>query len=109
MLLIEFAGRSILLCGDIEEYAQRKILNHYPDLKVDVLVLPHHGSRNNILPEFIRQLAPTIRIVSCARNRLSSITDLDNRGTNLYTPLQGAITVTIKADGTLDAVGFLNE
>jgi len=108
VLLIEHAGKTILLCGDIEEYAQEKILALYPDLNVDVLLLPHHGSRLNILPGFIRRLDPSIRVVSCSANRLANTADLDDNGTNWYTPLHGAVRVTIKADGTLDAAGFLD-
>lgn len=108
VFLIEYAGRSVLLCGDIEDYAQRTLLERYPDLNVDVLLLPHHGSRNNILPLWIRQLNSNIRVVSCARTRLKNVAALNDPGTNWYTPVHGAVTITIKADGTLDAVGFLN-
>jgi competence protein ComEC len=108
VILLEFAGKTVLLCGDIEEYAQTEILKQYPDLKADILLLPHHGSGRNILPEFIRRLHPDIRIVSCTRNRIKNVTPLDNQGANWYTPLHGAVTITIKADGTIQAAGFLN-
>ena len=42
--MIEYAGRKILICSDIEKFAQNEILRLYPDLKADVLILPHHGS-----------------------------------------------------------------
>lgn len=107
-ILLEFAGRTVLLCGDIEDYAQTELLKRYPDLKADILLLPHHGSRNNILPGFIRGLDSKIRVVSCAANRLKNTADLDDQGTNWYTPVHGAVTITIKADGALQAVGFLD-
>lgn len=108
VLLLEYAGRTILLCGDIEEAAQRQIGQRYPDLKVDVLLLPHHGSGKNNLPGWIRQLQPSVRVVSCAARRLVSVLPLDDSGINYYTPTHGAVTITIKADGTLSTAGFLD-
>lgn len=107
VLLLKYAGRTILLCGDIEEAAQRRIGQHYPKLKVDVLLLPHHGSGRNNLPGWIRQLQPSFRLVSCASRRLSSVLPLDDTAADFYTPRDGAVTITIKADSTLSAVGFL--
>jgi len=37
--LIEFAGAEILLCSDIEKFAQREILRLFPNLKADVVVV----------------------------------------------------------------------
>ena len=108
VLWIQYAGRSILLCGDIEEYAQRKLLELHPDLKANVLLLPHHGSKHNIYPEFIRKLGADIRLISCGRNRLTSVIESNSAGQNWYTPLHGAVTIIIKADGTLHATGFID-
>ncbi|HOK67149.1 MAG TPA: DNA internalization-related competence protein ComEC/Rec2 [Anaerohalosphaeraceae bacterium] len=107
VLLLEYAGRTVLLCGDIEESAQRQLGQLVPDLKVDVLLLPHHGSGRNNLPGWIRQIQPSVRLVSCAQRRLSSVLTLDDTAADFYTPGDGAVTITIKADGTLSAVGFL--
>lgn len=107
VLLLEYAGRKILLCGDIEEAAQRQIGQMYPDLNLDVLLLPHHGSGRNNLPGWIRQLQPSVRIVSCAPRRLVSVLPMEDNGVNYYTPVHGAVTIKIKADGTLSTVGFL--
>ena len=106
VLRLEYAGRTILLCGDIEETAQRKIWERYPHLKADVLLLPHHGSGRNNLPGWIRQLQPAVRLVSCAQRRLAAVLTLDDSGINRYTPKDGAVSVIIKADGTLRTVGF---
>jgi len=107
VLLLEYAGRTVLLCGDIEEAAQRQLGQIYPNLKADVLLLPHHGSGRNNLPGWIRQLQPSIRLVSCASRRLPSVLTLDDTAADFYTPRDGAVIITIKADGTLSAVGFL--
>ncbi|MFQ5496006.1 MAG: ComEC/Rec2 family competence protein, partial [Phycisphaerae bacterium] len=49
VLRLTYAGRSILLTGDIEERAQRVLLasasvDQEASLRADVLVLPHHGA-----------------------------------------------------------------
>ncbi|MEJ5258806.1 MAG: ComEC/Rec2 family competence protein [Anaerohalosphaeraceae bacterium] len=108
VLLLEYAGRKVLLCGDIEEFAQRQLGQLVPDLKVDVLLLPHHGSGRNNLPGWIRQLQPSVRLVSCAPNRLTSVQTPDDGAADFYTPIHGAVSLRIKADGTLSTVGFLS-
>ncbi|MHC4281913.1 MAG: DNA internalization-related competence protein ComEC/Rec2 [Planctomycetota bacterium] len=65
--LIEFAGTKILLCSDIEKFAQRKILELFPDLKADVVVAPHHGSAKTLETDFIERLGAGISIGSCSR------------------------------------------
>src|SRR4030042_1647689 len=63
--LIEFAGVRILLCSDIEEFAQRELLRLYPALKADVVVVPHHGSTTTLDLKFLEHLDADILICSC--------------------------------------------
>ena len=44
VLLAHTAGLRILLTGDIEPHAQGAIDRMLPELEVDVLKMPHHGS-----------------------------------------------------------------
>ncbi len=46
VLLVEVAGVRILLTGDIEPEAQAAVARAAPGLRVDVLKVPHHGSRH---------------------------------------------------------------
>jgi competence protein ComEC len=134
VFLITCAGKTILLFGDIEARAQQKILDLYPDLKADVLILPHHGSTTNLSDQFVRRFADGIVIASCAASRLpgaykpaySAETPLSMGGSDrgeaevdenadtalkpkaFYTGRDGAIEVKIKADGTISAAGFIN-
>lgn len=109
VILIDYADRTILLCGDIEAYAQEKLLEIYPTLKVDVLLLPHHGSTNNLNPKFVETLAPSVVIASCARRNAPRAWHPSNdfEIQSFYTAVDGAVTIKIKADGTLSADGFL--
>jgi len=57
VLSISYAGRRILLCGDIEEIPQQQLMAS-GDLKADVLVLPHHGGVVATTGEFIEAVDP---------------------------------------------------
>jgi competence protein ComEC len=108
VFLIAYAGKTILLCGDIETSAQQKILALYPNLNADVLILPHHGSTTNLSEEFVRRFAAGIIIASCAESRLpGAYKPAQNTGA-FYTGRDGAVEVKIKADGTIRAAGFIN-
>ncbi|MFW6178831.1 MAG: DNA internalization-related competence protein ComEC/Rec2, partial [Desulfohalobiaceae bacterium] len=55
-----------LLPGDIEQAGLRELLYKKDvDLKAQVLVLPHHGSRNSLNKEFLRRVDPDLALVSC--------------------------------------------
>ena len=108
---IEYAGRGILLCGDIGQYAQQEIMTRHPSLKADVIVLPHHGSTTNLNTDFIQAIDPKIVIASCAagRERNAFVPQTDSGIESFYTPTDGAVTLKTKADGTLYAIGFKSQ
>ena len=45
VLLAEVRGIRLLLTGDVEPHGQAALSRSWPDLRVDVLKVPHHGSR----------------------------------------------------------------
>ena len=45
VLLVDVRGVRMLLTGDVEPEAQQALARVWPDLGVDVLKVPHHGSR----------------------------------------------------------------
>ncbi|MGB2807450.1 MAG: MBL fold metallo-hydrolase, partial [Sedimentisphaerales bacterium] len=106
--LIEFGGRKILLCSDIEKFAQRKILELFPDLKVDVVVAPHHSSAKTLETDFLERLEADISIGSCSRTqyeRLQAIKRKD-KAKSFYTAGDGAITVYVNKDGAIRTATF---
>lgn len=56
--------QSILLTGDISKKIEQQLTSLYPNLKTDVLVVPHHGSNTSSSESFIKQLNPQLAIVS---------------------------------------------
>jgi len=108
--LIEFTGRKILLCSDIEKYAQRELLRLYPDLKADIVFVPHHGSVSTLEIDFLRKLDPDILIYSCDRTqyeRQSRIIKKDDSTESLYTSEHGAINICIDRNGLVSTKTFL--
>ena len=54
----------ILIPGDIEELGTRSLLSSGIDLRADILVLPHHGKRQDLHRELIAAVAPRFVLVS---------------------------------------------
>jgi competence protein ComEC len=68
---VSYAGRRILLCGDVEDYALGQLMAT-TDLRCDVLLLPHHGSVVPSTSAFIRSADPSV----CLRSSGRPITDV---------------------------------
>ncbi len=59
VLRIDNGQQSILLPGDIEKKAEHYLLTHSLDnLRSDILIAPHHGSKTSGLPKFISATHP---------------------------------------------------
>jgi competence protein ComEC len=59
-----------LLTGDIERAAEGDLISTSKNLKADVLLVPHHGSRTSSTAPFIAAVAPRWAIVTAGyRNR----------------------------------------
>ena len=101
--LIEFAGRAVLLCSDIEKFAQGELLRLLPHLKAEVVVVPHHGSARTLERAFLENLRADILICSCSKSQYEKgrVIGQTNGSKVLYTPKDGAITVCVNKDGTV--------
>jgi len=108
VLLIEFAGTKILLCSDIENFAQRELLRMYPGLKADVVIVPHHGSAKTLEAGFLESLEADILICSCGRMQYESqqARKEKNKANSFYTVRDGAITLSLSEDGTIKTATF---
>ncbi|RYP86538.1 ComEC/Rec2 family competence protein [Nocardioides guangzhouensis] len=63
VLLVEVRGVRLLLTGDVEPEAQAALARAWPGLSVDVLKIPHHGSRFQDL-DFLRGLHAGVAVAS---------------------------------------------
>ncbi|MFC6053227.1 competence protein [Acinetobacter sp. Ac_877] len=60
--------QNYLLMGDAGWQTEYEILQAYPNLKVDVLVLGHHGSQHSSSYAFLEKIRPKMAIVSAGFN-----------------------------------------
>lgn len=109
--MIEYAGRRVMLCSDIEKFAQEEILRLYPDLKADVIIAPHHGSTKTLERNFLEKLRPEAVISSCTRTAYEKgqvIRQNSNPGL-YYTGRDGAIKVHVDRNGNIQIDKFTKE
>lgn len=114
VLLIEIAGRRILLTGDLEGPGLDSLLRR-PPLPVDVLVAPHHGAANSHPKRLLDWCRPRYVIISGGGGTLENTTEEaaeENEyaawGAQVFhTAEHGAVTVTVSLhDGSCDVRGF---
>ena len=108
VLLAEVAGIRILLTGDIEPEGQQALARLLPGLRVDVLKVPHHGSRYQDLA-WLDSLDARLAVVSVGADNdyghpaAETLDDLAAHGTEvLRTDQDGDVVVAVR-DGRLVA------
>jgi competence protein ComEC len=110
VLAIEFAGRRILLTGDLEGHGQATLLS-LPPLPVDVLLSPHHGSRRANPAQLAGWASPKEVVVSAdARVDFKSLREAYGSETRITsTDDAGAVTFEIRPDGTIERTTYVRE
>jgi competence protein ComEC len=64
VLLIEIGEQRVLFTGDIEKAAESDLVRAGSLSAVDIVVVPHHGSRTSSSAAFVAALRPSVAIVS---------------------------------------------
>jgi competence protein ComEC len=67
VLLVETRGVRLLMSGDMEPEAQQALERTLPDLRVDVLKVPHHGSRYQD-PQLLSRLHGRLAVISVGKD-----------------------------------------
>jgi competence protein ComEC len=107
VLKVESAGGSVLIAADIEKRSEAELLRRdRANLRSDVLLVPHHGSKTSSTTDFIAAVAPKVAIFTVGyRNRfrhphpevLARYIDFGSRV--LRSDESGAITVKFLSTG----------
>lgn len=107
VLSIEYAGRRILLMGDVEQEGLSQLLQT-ERLDTDILLAPHHGSVKANPADLARWATPEWVLTSSrddsVRHRLAST--YGPSAQVLTTARHGAIRCRIQADGQLQVIPF---
>ncbi|MDO7206674.1 DNA internalization-related competence protein ComEC/Rec2 [Acinetobacter nosocomialis] len=85
--------QNFLIMGDAGWEAEYELLKDYPSLKVDVLVLGHHGSKHSSAYDFLATLKPKLTIASAGfDNRYGHPSqEVINRLKALHIPLKSTV------------------
>lgn len=59
---------SLLMTGDLGKEGEQQLLERYPELKVDIMKLGHHGSRTSTDEKFIEAIQLKHGIISCGQD-----------------------------------------
>ncbi|MAT14771.1 MAG: DNA internalization-related competence protein ComEC/Rec2 [Planctomyces sp.] len=114
VLLLEYAGRRILLTGDLElegqEHLQYLLQKRLP---VDLLTAPHHGAREANGTLLYEQFSPRFVTVSSSHYAPDSEEEWRERLPDgeavFHTRKHGAVRFVINAEGQMTATPFLAE
>ncbi|HCC07899.1 MAG TPA: DNA internalization-related competence protein ComEC/Rec2 [Clostridiales bacterium] len=99
VLKVDYKEKSILFMGDISEENEKKIINKYKNLDVDLIKVAHHGSKYATMNEFLERVRPEYAVISVGRNNyghpgIETLERLANHTVETYiTKERGAVTV----------------
>lgn len=67
---LEYKNFKMLFTGDIEEIAEKQLINMYQnnELKADVLKVAHHGSKSSSIQAFLEKVKPEIALIGVGEN-----------------------------------------
>ncbi|UQX54365.1 MBL fold metallo-hydrolase [Cytobacillus pseudoceanisediminis] len=68
VLFAKVGGLNWLFTGDLEETGESQLIKAYPNLKIDVLKIAHHGSKTSTTESFLAAVKPRIAVISAGRN-----------------------------------------
>ncbi len=114
VLMVTYRRFKMLLAGDIEKLGEQSVLASGNDINVDVLKVPHHGSKTSSSPEFIDRINPTYALISVGNNNYGHPSDevmerYRDSGTEVITTKEAGA-ITIITDGTGFSIkGYINQ
>lgn len=101
VLAVGYAGRTVVLTGDIEGEPLDAMLDRVGPLGVDLIAAPHHGSPNVMTGRLLSAWSPDRVIVAAGSRRDRAAVEAAYRGAKVLWTGDGTVTATIGADGSI--------
>jgi len=109
VFLLKYGQQSFLFTGDIEKEVEEELLTENPNLKADIIKVPHHGSNTSSSAAWVKSLKPKTAVIQVGYDnnyghpKAKIIKLYQTEGANLFrNDLNGNIVIT--ADGINHAV-----
>lgn len=104
VLETEFASTTALFTGDIAKGAERMLAGTFSD-SVDILKVPHHGSRTALVDAFLQAAHPALAVIEVGKNSYGhpapeALASIARVGARMFrTDKDGTVSIRITADG----------
>lgn len=107
---------SILFTGDIEEIAERAILQEYKGtLESSILKVAHHGSKSSSIEEFLKEVKPKIALIGVGEKNTFGhphtqiLERLQEHRCRIFrTDRDGEISIIVKKNGSINLANLVN-
>jgi competence protein ComEC len=109
VMLARIRGVTFFLGGDVEPEGQQRLAATFPGLRVDVLKVPHHGSRYQDMP-FLQSLGARLAVISVGADNdyghpaPETVSGLAATGEQVLRTDQDGSVAIVEQDGRLSAV-----
>jgi len=64
VIRVGLSGRTLLFAGDIHAEGERELQRHVPNLAVDLVKVPHHGSKTSSTGELVAAVRPGVAVIT---------------------------------------------
>ena len=108
VFILNIYNRKVLFTGDIEEKSEDYIVNNNDKRKVDIIKVPHHGSKTSSKQELIEHFNPRVAIIQLGKNNFGHPSEdvLKRYSDNKTKVLRNDISGLIRVDITKDKMSF---
>ena len=116
---LNYKGTSILFTGDIEEIAEKEILEEYKNnttLQATIIKVAHHGSKSSSIQAFLEAVKPKVALIGVGKdNKFGHPNDgvlerLQKLNCKIFrTDLDGEISIAINSKGKISIDKFIME
>ena len=118
VMRLNYFDFSMLFTGDIEEIAEKKIIEKYKGkekiLKSDIIKIAHHGSKTSSIVNFLKLVKPKVALIAVGKNNKFGhpneevLEMLNSLPCEIYrTDLNGEIVIMVKKSKYVEILKFI--